>query len=131
MRKLTSISGFAFFALVMGLFTLVSTDATAQNKTKEETLALYPEKVSGVFANSCVGCHNDNSQGKAKEFMNFSSWDKLTAKEQVKTTKEIAKVIRKGIMPPDDIVEKYPQAAVSAENAAIIKDWASSVKKAK
>jgi len=123
--------GIAFTAMVLGVGIICPSDSFGQNKTKEETLALYPEKVSGVIANSCVGCHNDNSQGKAKEFLNFSSWDKLTPKEQTKTSKEIAKVIRKGIMPPADIIEKYPQAAVSPENAAIIKDWASSVKKAK
>jgi hypothetical protein len=71
------------------------------------------------------------SQGKAKEFMNFSSWDKLTLKDQKKTSKEIAKVVRKGIMPPADVVEKYPQAALKPEQAQTIKEWASSVKKGK
>jgi mono/diheme cytochrome c family protein len=131
MKKLNRIHGLWIFAMVMGIGMLISTQSNGQNKSKDETLALYPEKVSGVFANSCVGCHNDTSEGKAKEFLNFSSWDKLDAKAQAKTSKGIAKVIRKGIMPPADLLEKYPQMAVNPENAKIVNDWATSVKNSK
>lgn len=121
----------AFVALVIGLITLVPTDSFSQGKTKEETLALYPQPVSGVFAASCVGCHNDQSQGKAKEFMNFSSWDKLTAKDQKKTSKQISKVVKKNMMPPAGFLEKFPQAALTPDHAKTIQDWASAVKKGK
>jgi len=122
---------FSIMAFVLMAFSVIPTNGFGQGKSKEETLALFPQPVSGVFGSSCVGCHNDQSKGKAKEFMNFSSWDKLTAKDQKKTSKEIAKVVRKGIMPPADMVEKYPQAALKPEQVQTIKEWASAVKKGK
>ena len=121
----------ACVALFVGLNTIVPSEGFCQGKTKEETLALYPQAVSGVFANSCVGCHNDASSGKAKEFLNFSSWDKLTLKEQKKTSKEIVKMVKKGMMPPPESVEKYPEEALTPEHKQTIQDWALAVKKGK
>ena len=131
MKNLKHFYAVAFIALIIGLITIVPTDGFSQGKTKEQTLALYPQPVSGVFAASCVGCHNDQSQGKAKEFLNFSTWDKLTLKDQKKTSKSISKMVRKGMMPPAGFLEKVPQAALSADQAKSISDWAVSVKKGK
>jgi mono/diheme cytochrome c family protein len=131
MKNLKQVYFVVFVASVLGLIMLMPTESYSQGKTKEETLALFPQPVSGVFASSCVGCHNDQSQGKAKEFMNFSSWDKLTAKDQKKTSKEISKVVRKGIMPPPESVMKYPEEALTPEHKQTIQDWALGVKNGK
>jgi hypothetical protein len=131
MKKLNRIFFIAASFSALLVLSFAPTSGYSQGKTKEQTLAQFPQPVSGVFANSCVGCHNDMSQGKAKEFLNFSSWDKLTTKDQKKTSKDIAKMVRKNLMPPPEMVEKYPQAALKPEQAQTIKDWASSVKKGK
>ena len=131
MKKLNGLSFVSVLFSAMILFSVSPTKGYGQGKTKEQTLAQFPQPVSGVFASSCVGCHNDMSQGKAKEFLNFSSWDKLTTKDQKKTSKDIAKMVRKNLMPPPEMVEKYPQAALKPEQAKTIKDWAYTVKKGK
>ncbi len=118
-------------AIALLVFSVIPSNGYCQGKSKEETLALFPQPVSGVFGNSCVGCHNDQSQGKAKEFLNFSSWDKLTAKEQKKTSKEIGKMVRKNMMPPAGFLEKFPQAALTPDRTKTIQNWASAVKKGK
>lgn len=121
----------AFVALVVGFIASFPNEGFSQGKTKEETLALYPQPVSGIFAASCVGCHSDQSEGKAKEFLNFSSWDKLTLKDQKKASKGISKMVRKGMMPPPESVEKYPEEALTPEHKQTIQDWALAVKKGK
>ena len=118
-----------FSALVV--FSFSPAKVYGQGKTKEETLAQFPQPVSGIFGNSCVGCHNDQSKGKSKEFLNLSDWNKLTAKDKKKTSKHISKMVRKNLMPPADAVEKYPQIALKPEQAQTIRDWASAVKKGK
>ena len=40
-------------------------------------------------------------------------------------------MVRKNLMPPADVVEKYPQAALKPEQAQTIRDWAYTVKKGK
>lgn len=131
MKNVNRLVAISITTFVLMAFSVIPINGFSQGKTKEETLALFPQPVSGVFGNSCVGCHNDMSKGKAKEFLNFSTWDKLTTKDQKKTSKDIAKMVRKGLMPPPDMVEKFPQAALKPEQAQTIKDWASSVKKGK
>jgi cytochrome c5 len=131
MKNLRHLIPVAFVASVVALIMLVPTESFGQGKTKEQTLAAFPQPVSGIFGNSCVGCHNDMSKGKAKEFMNFSEWDKLTAKDKKKTSKSIAKMVKKGVMPPAGFLEKAPQAALTAEQTKCIIDWAVAVKKGK
>lgn len=131
MKNLKHLVPVGFIAMVLALIALVPAEGFGQGKTKEQTLAAFPQPVSGVFANSCVGCHNDMSKGKAKEFLNFSEWDKLTAKDKKKTSKSIAKMVRKGVMPPAGFLEKVPQAALTAEQTKCIYDWATTVKKGK
>lgn len=118
-------------ASVFFVFILVPKDGFSQKKTQQETLAAFPDQVSGIFKNSCVGCHSDESRGKAKLFMNFSGWDKLNLKKQVKTGKRIAKWVNKGAMPPAGFLEKVPSAALTPEQIESINIWAHSVKKNK
>ena len=131
MNKLNRLYFIAVILSAMVLFSFSPTKGYGQGKTKEETLAQFPQPVSGIFGNSCVGCHNDQSKGKSKEFLNLSDWDKLTAKAKKKTSKDISKMVRKNLMPPADVVEKYPQAALKPEQAQTIRDWAYTVKKGK
>ena len=119
----------AFFAMMA--FFLAPTNAYSQKKTKEETVAAFPQPVSGIFNKSCVGCHSDMSRSKGKEFLNLSEWDKLTSKKQAKTGKSIDKMVKKGKMPPEDVVKRFPQAALTADEVKDINEWAHSVKKHK
>lgn len=122
---------FYLAAVAAMFFVLNSADLFAQKKSQEQTLAVFPDNVSGIFKNSCVGCHSDMSKGKAKEFMNLSEWDKLSHKDQVKTGKSIHKKVAKGTMPPAMFLEKRPEAALTAEQKEEITAWAKSLKKKK
>ncbi len=129
MKNLNRIYFMATATLAFVLVSLIPVDGNAQGKNKEQTLAAFPENVSGIFSNSCVGCHSDQSRGKAKEFMNLSEWDKLTPKKQHKEAKSIAKIVRKGEMPPAQFLEKRPEAALTPVQAAAIATWAKAIPK--
>jgi len=129
MKNSGRISLFGFGIVVLALFTFSPAELFAQKKDQAQTLALFPDNVSSAFKNSCVGCHNDNSRGKAKELLNLSEWDKLSHKNQVKTGKLINKVIAKGIMPPPDMVSRRPEAALKIEQKKEIAMWVKGLKK--
>ncbi|MFY9153122.1 MAG: heme-binding domain-containing protein [Prolixibacteraceae bacterium] len=131
MKNLNRVSFLVVIASAFLVFTLIPTDGFSQKKTQQETLAVFPDQVSGIFKNSCVGCHSDESRGKGKIFMNFSEWDKLNLKKQVKTGKRIAKWVNKGAMPPAGFLEKRPEAALTPEQIKSINIWAHSVMKNK
>lgn len=129
MKNLNRIYFAASVSLAFVLISLIPVDGFGQGKNKEQTLAAFPENVSGIFSNSCVGCHSDQSKGKAKEFMNLSGWDKLTPKKQHKEAKSMAKIVRKGEMPPAQFLEKKPEAALTPAQAAALATWAKALPK--
>ncbi len=120
-----------FFGAVMAfaVFTLSPADVFSQKKTQQQTLSAFPDNVSGVFKNSCVGCHSDLSKSKGKIFMNLSEWDKLKPRKQFKTGKAISKKVEKGAMPPESFLKKRPEAALTAEQKNTISTWSKSLKK--
>lgn len=129
MKNLNRLSVLAVIASAFVVFTILPVDAFSQKKTPEQTVALFSDPMAGIFKNSCVGCHSDQSRGKAKEFMNLSEWDKLNLKKQVKTGKHIAKQVNKGLMPPAGFLEKVPNAALTADQKMEINSWAKSIRK--
>ena len=124
--RVFSVTSTAF--AVMG-FLLLPSSAYSQKKTQQETLSAFPDDISAIFKNSCVGCHSDQGNGKAKIFMNLSNWSKLSAKKQSKTSKTINKQISKGNMPPAGFLEKRPQAKLTTDQSKTITAWAQSLKK--
>jgi cytochrome c5 len=129
MKNFNRVFPVAIIASVFMAFVLFPSNAYSQKKTEQQTLSAIPESVSGIFKNSCVGCHSDQSNGKAKIFMNLSSWDKLSTKKQVKTGKKINKQISKGSMPPEGFLKKKPDAALTAMQKSSVSAWAKSLKK--
>lgn len=129
MKTSKAIWPFACTALFAAAFLFSPSLSVAQNKDQAQTVAQFPEPVSGIFKNSCVGCHNDNGRGKAKELLNLSSWDKLSHKQKAKTAKLINKVIANESMPPADMVKRRPELALNAEQKSQVTTWAKEVKK--
>lgn len=129
MKNLNQLSFLAFTAAAFAVFSILPVDAFSQKKTPEQTVALFSDPMAGIFKNSCVGCHSDQSRGKAKEFMNLSEWDKLSLKQQAKAGKHMAKEVKKGLMPPAGFLEKVPNAALTDNQKTELITWAKSIKK--
>lgn len=110
---------------------LLPQGAFGQSKTQEQTLAAFPDSMAVIFKQSCVGCHYDLSESKAKNFMNLSEWEQLNAKKQAKTARQINKQVVKGHMPPPESVEKFPEEALSDKQKQTILAWSKAVRKNK
>jgi cytochrome c5 len=117
----------AILAFGFLVFVICPESAYSQKKTQQETLAAFPESVFGIFKNSCVACHSDQSNSKAKMFMNLSDWDKLKTKKQVKTGKRINKEVAKGAMPPEGFLKRHPEAALTQSQVESISVWSKSI----
>lgn len=122
------ISGVVFLLVV---FVLSSNLAFSQKKTQQETLAQYPEPVAGIFKNSCVGCHNDQSNPKSRDMLNLSAWDQLKKKEKVKAGKIIMKEVIEKKMPPEGMVKRRPELALNDDQVKTLAAWAKNIKKEK
>ena len=131
MKNVSRLLAAVVFGSAFLAFVLSPDNAYCQKKTQQETLAAFPESVSGIFKTSCVCCNSDQSNGKSKTLLNFSDWDKLKKKERVKTGKEIMKVIENKTMPPEGMVKRRPELALTPEHVASVAAWAKTVRKNK
>lgn len=131
MVNITRITGAIVLIISFIVLNFIPTSAFCQSKSKEQTLAAFPDSMAVIFKQSCVGCHHDQSQSKAKEFMNLSEWDRLSAKKQAKTARQINKQVVKGHMPPPESVKKYPEEALSPEQKQTILAWSKAIRKNK
>lgn len=119
----TSVVFSAFMAIV-----LIPVNGYAQKKTEQQTLASFPDSISGILKNSCVACHSDQSTSKAKIFMNLSEWDKFSSKKKAKKSKSISKKVTNGTMPPEEFLKKRPEAKPTTAQIQRISKWATALK---
>lgn len=86
-----------------------------------------PADVKAVLEKSCMGCHNEassNTKGKMKlNFDKFNDGSYSTGKKIAKLN-GTAKVVDGGKMPPKKFLAKYPDRALSAEQAKLVSEWA-------
>lgn len=80
-----------------------------------------------IFKNSCAPCHFDGGGGMALANLNFSTWEKLPAKKQIKKASAICEEVAYKKMPPAGFMESNPGKVPTKEQAEIICKWAKSL----
>ena len=63
---------------------------------------------------------------KGREELNFSTWNRIAAKQQVKKLKESWKEVAKGDMPPWFYVTFHSDATLSEEDRTALRNWVNS-----
>jgi cytochrome c len=90
-----------------------------------------PENLEKVFKSSCMPCHSNNGQKMAKAMLNFSKWDQYGRGTQLRKGKAIARMVRKGSMPPGQFIESSPELALTPTDKDNILKWINSNSKKK
>ncbi|MCB0805654.1 MAG: heme-binding domain-containing protein [Bacteroidales bacterium] len=90
----------------------------------EENLQI-PEDVQTILDKSCFGCHNvDAKSDKAKKKLLLDELPTLSKAKIVAKLDDIHEVLEENEMPPEKFLEKYPDKALTDEEAARLKEWA-------
>ncbi len=85
----------------------------------------YPEAVKKVIDAKCFGCHSPEGRSdKAKEALNWTTLTGLEKAPMVSKLDKVIEVLEKGEMPPQKMIERNPDAKISATDSKILKDWA-------
>ncbi len=109
----------SFFALAICV-ALTFNSCRNQNSVKEESEEItYTAKVAGILNTHCAKCHNPKGAGP------FSLLD---YKQAARKSKTIAKVTRKGYMPPWPADRNYTtflhEPTITAEEIEVLQKWA-------
>lgn len=106
-----------------------------------ETEITAPAQVRAILRQACYDCHSNrtlwpwyarvapvswlvaNDVKKGREEVNFTAWNRYTADEQATYRKEVWKQVERDRMPPRLYRFMHPEARLSAEQKAIVREW--------
>jgi uncharacterized membrane protein len=104
---------------------LISMVAFSAENPSETKAVKMPDNVKAVIDKSCFGCHNSDSQNdKAKDKLNFSTFDSLAKNKMIASYKNMAETLEENEMPPAKFLEKYPDKKLTDAEKKILIDWA-------
>lgn len=115
---------FSISLLFLGIFSL-SVMANDSNKTESYPPATMPDDVKAVIQNKCFGCHNtDSKNDKAKEDLDFKTFDELSKIKQISSYKKISEVLEENEMPPKKFLDHYPDKKLTEDEKKMLMKWA-------
>ena len=107
---------------VLGLTVLSGAGITSYNIQK---LPEFPEEVNKVLQNSCFGCHTTDARSEdAKAAMDFNIWDEYKLTKKISLLNKIDVVLKESSMPPERMLKRFPERALSDDQVKLIRDWA-------
>jgi hypothetical protein len=138
MRRWIVLSGVLVLAVLVGI-QLVPVDTSNPPVTAD--IPTSPE-VKAVLRRACYDCHSNETtwpwysrvapvswliakdvhEGRAE--LNFSRWDRYSTQQQVKHLKESWEEVVEGEMPPWFYLPAHRDARLSAEDRALLRQWA-------
>ncbi len=121
MLSMISLTAFAFL-----LFSAFQADVQSE-KTMSVAEATFeiPEDIQNILDKSCFGCHNvDATSDKAKKKLLIDQMHELSKIKLVAALGDIRETVENGDMPPQKFLDKFPDKALTAEEAEKLKDWA-------
>ena len=110
--------------LFLGLFSFTIM-AGETEKTVKSIPGQMPDDVKAVIENRCFGCHNtDSKNDKAKEDLDFKTFDELSKIKKISTYKKIGEVLEENEMPPKKFLERFPDKDITADEKKLLMEWA-------
>jgi hypothetical protein len=104
-----------------------------------------PTEVLAVLERACYDCHSHETKWpwysrvapvswlvahdvrEGREELNFSTWNRLDSKKQVKAMHESWEEVEEGKMPPWFYLPPHPEARLTAEDREVLRAWSRSV----
>ena len=125
-----NISGFIVgLPVVILIFILITSFGT--NKSVKEDFnppkdaITIPDDINAIFEQSCIGCHNVKSENKkAKDKLEIDKLAHLSKSKIVAKLGKISEKVGKKEMPPEKFLAKFPNKALTQEQATRLVEWA-------
>jgi hypothetical protein len=130
--------------LVLMLVVLVGIQFVPVDRTNPpvETRTVGPEGFMSVLRRSCFECHSNETVwpwyggvapvswlvardiSRGREALNFSTWNRLSAREQDELRAKVWRSVKNGDMPPPFYMLGNPDAQVTTDHHPGFRNWA-------
>jgi hypothetical protein len=130
--------------LVVAAFLAIQLVPVERTNPPVETEVPAPPEVRAVLRRACYDCHSHETRWpwysrvapaswlighdvrEGREELNFSTWNRLASKKQVKAMQESWEEVEEGEMPPWFYLPPHPEARLSPEDREVLRAWARS-----
>lgn len=147
MRHIKRIAKWAVVVLAIALVVMQFVPVDRTNPPVETEVPATAE-VRAVLRRACYDCHSNETVWpwysriapvswlaardvhKGREELNFSTWNRLTTKEQVKALHESWETVEEGEMPLWFYLPTHPEARLSAQDRSVLRAWSLSMGRA-
>ena len=144
MKDIKRIAKWATAVLIIALVAIQLVPVDRTNPPVETEVPATAE-VRSVLRRACYDCHSNETVWpwysrvapaswlvasdvhEGREELNFSTWNRYTAKQQAKKMKESWDEVAEGEMPPWMYLPLHPNARLSADDRAALRAWSQSV----
>jgi hypothetical protein len=140
MKQVGRILRWSIVGLCLGFIAIQFVPASRTNPPVEADVHA-PAEVRLVLRRACYDCHSNETvwpwysriapvswliardvhEGRAE--LNFSTWNRLSAKEQAKTMHESWEQVTDGEMPTWFYLALHPEARLSANDQSVLRAW--------
>jgi hypothetical protein len=131
--------------LLIGLFAvglLIQVIPVDRSAPPTETEVPAPPEVRAILKKACYDCHSNETVWpwysriapvswllardvhEGREHMNYTAWNRLSPKKQAKHFRESWEEVDEGEMPMTIYLPLHPEARLTAEEKAVLKQWA-------
>ena len=118
------------FIIILFMTSLISNPVFSQSDWKGADLGKsIPDNVKDIFEQSCVNCHLESGNFKAKMHFNLSKWEKFSSAKQAKKAEDVLYQVTKEKMPPEKYRLSHPKSVPGKREIKIIKEWVESLQK--
>ncbi len=140
MKLLRRIAQWSVAALAIALVAIQFVPVERTNPPVETEVPAAAE-VRAVLRRACFDCHSNETVWpwysrvapvswlvahdvhEGREEMNFSTWNRLTTKEQDHAQRECWEKVGEGEMPPRLYLQPHPKAHLSAADRSVLRAW--------
>lgn len=145
LRRIRGIAKWAIAILTIALVVIQFVPVDRTNPPIETEVPATAE-VRAVLRRACYDCHSNETVWpwysriapmswlvardvhKGREELNFSTWNRLTTKEQVKALHESWEAVEDGEMPLWFYLPAHPEARLSAQDRSVLRAWSLSMR---
>jgi hypothetical protein len=131
---------FGFAALIVAFVAIQFIPIATENPPVEAEIDT-PSEVKAILRRSCYDCHSNETRwpwyshvapfswlvsydvAKGREELNFSTWSRLSTREQVERMEESWEVVSEGEMPLWYYLPAHPEARIRANDREVLQAW--------
>ena len=124
MKKIFSVILVAMMCLAFSGNAEAQRAETSVILAEDGNVVAYPLSVLSIIDQKCYGCHSPNAKNdKSKEALQWILLQSMDPVDLLAKMGDLDEVLEEGAMPPEKLLEKYPNMKLTEEETAKLKAW--------